>query len=59
MTKPKLLEELEKQTANELLKALLAVHNPSPEMSQEQKVSILVTKLEEIFEGRLDETNKH
>ena len=59
MPKSKLLEDFEKQTTNKLLKALLEVHNPSPQMTQEQKISILVAKLEEIFVGRLNETRKH
>ncbi len=59
MPTSKLLEEFEKQTTNNLLKALLEVHNPSPEMPQEQKISILVAKLEEIFGGRLNEAHKH
>jgi hypothetical protein len=59
MPKSKLLEDFEKQTTNKLLKALLEVHNSSPEISQEEKISILVAKMEEIFGGRLNETLKH
>jgi hypothetical protein len=59
MPKSKLLQDFEKQTTNKLLKALLEVHNPSPGMPQEQKISILVAKLEEIFGERLNETHQH
>jgi hypothetical protein len=59
MVKSKLLEDFKNQTTNELLKSLLEVHNPSPEIPQEQKISILVAKLEEIFGGRLNESHKH
>jgi hypothetical protein len=56
MSKSKLLEDLSQQTTDELLKALLEVHNPSPDISQEQKISILVAKLDEIFKERSNAT---
>ncbi|MBI4738250.1 hypothetical protein HY772_01590 [Candidatus Woesearchaeota archaeon] len=59
MPKSKLLEDFKQQTKDELLRALLEVHDPSPNTSQEQKVSILVAKLEEIFKGRLNETTSN
>ena len=56
MSKSKLLEDLRQQTTDELLKALLEVHNPSPDISQEQKISVLVAKFEEIFKERSNAT---
>ncbi len=59
MSKPKLLEDFKQQTKDELLKALLEAYDPSPDIGQEQKVSILVSKLEEIFRGRLNDTTSN
>ncbi len=57
MSKSKLLENFKQLTTDQLLKALLEVHEPSPDISQEQKVSIVAAKLEEIFKDRLNETH--
>jgi hypothetical protein len=59
MPKSKLLEDLEKQTTNKLLKSLIEVYKPSSETTQDQKTLSLVNKLRETYEGRLNETHKH
>jgi hypothetical protein len=59
MPKSELLKDLKERTTSKLLKALLEVHNSSPEISQEQKTLILEAKLEEIFRGLLNETHKY
>ena len=59
MPKSKLLADLKQQTTNELLKSLLEVHDPTSNVSQEQKVSALVAKLDENSKERLHETPTH
>jgi len=59
MPKSKLLEDIKRQTKDGLLRALLEAYDPSPDTAQEQKVSMLVAKLEEIFRGRLNETTSN
>lgn len=53
MARSKLLEDFGQQASDELLKALLEVHDSSAEVSQDKKIAILVAKLEEIFEESL------
>jgi len=50
-----LLDDFQKAVKEDLLKALLEVHDSSPVTSQEEKVAILVSKLEEIFRGKINE----
>lgn len=59
MPNSELLQDLEQQTTNELLKSLLEVHDPLSGVSQERKVSALVVKLDEILKERLHETPTH
>jgi hypothetical protein len=56
---PRIIEEFKNETTNELLKALLEVHTTTPETSQDEKMLILVSKLDEIFRGRQNETDKY
>jgi hypothetical protein len=55
MQQSKLLDDFQKEATEYLLKALLEVHDSSPVISQEEKVAILVAKLEEIFRGKVNE----
>ncbi len=55
MSKP--WEEFKQWADKELLKALLEVYNPAPNISQDQKISLLITKLDEVFKENLDETH--
>lgn len=55
MQQSKLLDDFQKEATEDLLKALLEVHDSSPIISQEEKVAILVAKLEEIFRGKVNE----
>jgi hypothetical protein len=55
MPESKLLDDFQKNVKEDLLKALLEIHDSSPVTSQEEKVAILVSKLEEIFRGKINE----
>jgi hypothetical protein len=57
MAESKLLDDFKKSVKDDLLKALLEVHDSSPTTSQEEKVAILVSKLEDIFRGKENEDN--
>ncbi len=55
MPESKLLDDFQKDVKEDLLKSLLEVHDSSPGTSQEEKVAILVSELEEIFRGKLND----
>lgn len=57
MPESKLLSDFQKNLKDKLLKALLEVYDSSPATSQEDKVAVLVSKLEEIFREKVNEDN--
>ena len=57
MAESKLLDDFKKSVKDDLLIDLLEVHDSSPTTSQEEKVAILVSKLEDIFRGKENEDN--
>jgi hypothetical protein len=52
MSKSK-LRDFERTTTNKLLKELLKAYNSSTKISQDDKVTVLVTKLDDIFKKRI------